>query len=99
MGSSTEAYVREFTRHSRDVLLNLNELRKRGILTDVTLFVGGKQFKAHKAVLIACSRFFYSVFSDCDQGTVNILRLPGGIQADGFQVLLEFMYFSPSSLC
>lgn len=99
MGSSTEAYVREFTRHSRDVLLNLNELRKREILTDVTIFVGGKQFKAHKAVLIACSRFFYSVFSDHDQGTVNILRLPGGIQADGFQVLLEFIYTSRLLLC
>ena len=46
-------YVREFTRHSSDVLGNLNELRLRGILTDVTLLVGGQPL-AHKAVLIAC---------------------------------------------
>ncbi|XP_070938362.1 B-cell CLL/lymphoma 6 member B protein isoform X2 [Macaca nemestrina] len=48
-------YVREFTRHSSDVLGNLNELRLRGILTDVTLLVGGQPLRAHKAVLIACS--------------------------------------------
>lgn len=47
-------YVREFTRHSADVLGNLNELRLRGILTDVTLLVGGQPLRAHKAVLIAC---------------------------------------------
>lgn len=47
-------YVREFTRHSSDVLSNLNELRLRGILTDVTLLVGGQPLRAHKAVLIAC---------------------------------------------
>lgn len=47
-------YVREFTRHSFDVLSNLNELRLRGILTDVTLLVGGQPLRAHKAVLIAC---------------------------------------------
>ena len=50
----TLGYVREFTRHSSDVLGNLNELRLRGILTDVTLLVGGQPLRAHKAVLIAC---------------------------------------------
>lgn len=59
MGSTTTpegalGYVREFTRHSSDVLGNLNELRLRGILTDVTLLVGGQPLRAHKAVLIAC---------------------------------------------
>lgn len=59
MDSTTTAegalgYVREFTRHSSDVLGNLNELRLRGILTDVTLLVGRQPLRAHKAVLIAC---------------------------------------------
>lgn len=48
------SYVREFTRHSSDVLMNLNELRKQHILTDVTLRVGGCPLQAHKAVLTAC---------------------------------------------
>ncbi|XP_039193857.1 B-cell CLL/lymphoma 6 member B protein-like isoform X2 [Crotalus tigris] len=53
-GPSPTSYVREFTRHSSDVLTNLNELRKRQILTDVTLRVGGHPLQAHKAVLTAC---------------------------------------------
>uniref|UniRef100_A0A672I3H9 BTB domain-containing protein n=1 Tax=Salarias fasciatus TaxID=181472 RepID=A0A672I3H9_SALFA len=44
----------KFTRHSGDVLLNLNELRHRGILTDATLVVGGVHLQAHCAVLVAC---------------------------------------------
>lgn len=47
-------YVKEFTRHSSDVLLNLNELRHRSILTDTTLVVGSVQLRAHCAVLVAC---------------------------------------------
>lgn len=49
-----EGYVKEFTRHSNDVLLNLNELRHRNILTDTTLVVGSVQLRAHCAVLVAC---------------------------------------------
>lgn len=49
-----EGYVKEFTRHSNDVLLNLNELRHRNILTDTTLVVGNIHLRAHCAVLVAC---------------------------------------------
>lgn len=49
-----QGYVKEFTRHSYDVLLNLNELRHRNILTDATLLVGSARLRAHCAVLIAC---------------------------------------------
>lgn len=49
-----EGYVKEFTRHSNDVLLNLNELRHRDILTDTTLVVGNVHLRAHCAVLVAC---------------------------------------------
>ncbi|XP_064409013.1 B-cell CLL/lymphoma 6 member B protein isoform X1 [Latimeria chalumnae] len=94
MGSSAEGYIKEFTRHSSDMLLNLNELRKREILTDVTLLVGEEQFKAHKAVLIACSGFFYSIFSEQSRGGVSMLPLPSGVEPRGFQVVLEFMYTS-----
>uniref|UniRef100_A0A8C3ICR5 BTB domain-containing protein n=1 Tax=Chrysemys picta bellii TaxID=8478 RepID=A0A8C3ICR5_CHRPI len=43
-----------FTRHASDVLLNLDQLRHRRALTDVTLLVGGRPLVAHKAVLAAC---------------------------------------------
>lgn len=49
-----KGYIKEFTRHSKDVLLNLNELRHRDILTDATLLVGTTTLRAHCAVLIAC---------------------------------------------
>lgn len=49
-----EGYVKEFTRHANDVLLNLNELRHRNILTDATLVVGSVHLRAHCAVLVAC---------------------------------------------
>lgn len=49
-----EGYVKEFTRHSNDVLLNLNELRHRNILTDTTLVIGNVHLRAHCAVLVAC---------------------------------------------
>ncbi|XP_065765259.1 B-cell CLL/lymphoma 6 member B protein isoform X2 [Muntiacus reevesi] len=87
-------YVREFTRHSSDVLGNLNELRLRGILTDVTLLVGGQPLRAHKAVLIACSGFFYSIFRGRAGVGVDMLSLPGGPEAGGFAPLLDFMYTS-----
>ncbi|XP_053423563.1 B-cell CLL/lymphoma 6 member B protein isoform X2 [Nycticebus coucang] len=87
-------YVREFTRHSSDVLGNLNQLRLRGILTDVTLLVGGQPLRAHKAVLIACSGFFYSIFRGRAGVGVDVLSLPGGPEARGFSTLLDFMYTS-----
>lgn len=49
-----KGYVKEFTRHPSDVLVNLNELRQRDISTDTTLLVGTVRLRAHCAVLIAC---------------------------------------------
>ena len=44
----------QFTRHAGDVLLNLNRLRSRNILTDVTVQVDGQSFSTHKTILVAC---------------------------------------------
>ncbi|XP_030636049.1 B-cell CLL/lymphoma 6 member B protein [Chanos chanos] len=94
-----EGYVKEFTRHSNDVLLNLNELRRRGILTDATLFVGSARLQAHCAVLIACSGFFYSLFSRRGPGACGVergvtLSLPEELDAGSVSLLLDFMYTS-----
>ncbi|KAG7514187.1 B-cell lymphoma 6 protein isoform X1 [Solea senegalensis] len=51
----------QFTRHASDVLLNLNRLRSRDILTDVTILVNRQQFRAHKTVLMACRCVFVLV--------------------------------------
>lgn len=65
-----KGYIKEFTRHSNDVLLNLNELRHRDILTDATLLVGTARLRAHCAVLIAC-RLVYSECQDVQPFTFS----------------------------
>ncbi|XP_010886111.2 B-cell CLL/lymphoma 6 member B protein [Esox lucius] len=100
--AAAEGYVKEFTRHSNDVLLNLNELRHRNILTDATLVVGTCRMHAHCAVLIACSGFFYSLYS----GRVSFpgngaagdkalaVSLPDSLDPSSVSMLLDFMYTS-----
>lgn len=53
MSSTVDGCI-QFTRHAGDVLFNFNRLRSRNILTDVTVWVGGREFHAHKTVLMAC---------------------------------------------
>ncbi|KAF4111403.1 B-cell lymphoma 6 protein homolog [Onychostoma macrolepis] len=93
-----KGYIKEFTRHSNDVLLNLNELRHRDILTDATLLVGTARLRAHCAVLIACSGFFYTLFSRRAAGAGGergfSLTLPEGLDAGSVSLLLDFMYTS-----
>ncbi|XP_028820866.1 B-cell CLL/lymphoma 6 member B protein-like isoform X1 [Denticeps clupeoides] len=97
-GDAVEGYVKEFTRHSNDVLLNLNELRHRDILTDATLLVGTARLRAHCAVLIACSEFFYTLFSRRVLGAGGergmSLPLPDSLDAASVSLLLDFMYTS-----
>ncbi|XP_059381541.1 B-cell CLL/lymphoma 6 member B protein [Carassius carassius] len=93
-----KGYIKEFTRHSNDVLLNLNELRHRDILTDATLLVGTARLRAHCAVLIACSGFVYTLFSHrvASAGGERgfSLTLPEGLDAGSVSLLLDFMYTS-----
>ncbi|XP_048041748.1 B-cell CLL/lymphoma 6 member B protein [Megalobrama amblycephala] len=93
-----KGYIKEFTRHSKDVLLNLNELRHRDILTDATLLVGTTTLRAHCAVLIACSGFFYTLFSRRAAGACGqrgfSLALPEELDAGSVSLLLDFMYTS-----
>ncbi|XP_051902100.1 BCL6A transcription repressor b isoform X1 [Hippocampus zosterae] len=84
----------QFTRHAGDVLLNFNRLRSRNILTDVTIQVDGQIFYAHKAILVACSGFFYSVFMNPENTNLNVISLDPKIDAKSFSNLLDFMYTS-----
>ncbi|XP_063057727.1 BCL6A transcription repressor a isoform X2 [Engraulis encrasicolus] len=88
----------QFTRHASDVLLNLNRLRSRDILTDVTILVSRQQFRAHKTVLMACSGLFYTIFTDSLKCNLNAISLDPKVDPEGFAILLEFMYTSRLTL-
>ncbi|XP_009954023.1 PREDICTED: B-cell lymphoma 6 protein isoform X2 [Leptosomus discolor] len=88
----------QFTRHASDVLLNLNRLRSRDILTDVIIIVNREQFRAHKTVLMACSGLFYSIFTDQLKCNLNVINLDPEINPEGFCILLDFMYTSRLNL-
>lgn len=54
----------DFPWHSGKVLEQLNQQRQLGLLCDCTFVVDGIDFKAHKAVLAACSAYFRTLFLD-----------------------------------
>ncbi|KAG8136393.1 putative B-cell lymphoma 6 protein [Naja naja] len=63
MASPADSCI-QFTRHASDVLLNLNRLRSRDVLTDVVILVSREQFRAHKTVLMACSPEGFGILLD-----------------------------------
>ncbi|KAM4692790.1 transcription regulator protein BACH2 [Discoglossus pictus] len=84
-------YVYESTVHCTNILQCLNDQWKQGILCDVTLIVEGKEFRAHRAVLAACSEYFLQVLvGQTEHGLV--VSLPEEVTARGFGPLLQFAY-------
>ncbi|XP_073937366.1 zinc finger and BTB domain-containing protein 17 isoform X3 [Castor canadensis] len=83
----------DFPHHSQHVLEQLNQQRQLGLLCDCTFVVDGVDFKAHKAVLAACSEYFKMLF--VDQKDVVHLDISN---AAGLGQVLEFMYTAKLSL-
>ncbi|XP_009862992.1 PREDICTED: zinc finger and BTB domain-containing protein 17-like, partial [Apaloderma vittatum] len=83
----------DFPQHSQQVLEQLNQQRQLGLLCDCTFVVDGINFKAHKAVLAACSEYFRMLF--VDQKDVVHLDISN---AAGLGQVLEFMYTAKLSL-
>uniref|UniRef100_A0A3B4ZGV7 BTB domain-containing protein n=1 Tax=Stegastes partitus TaxID=144197 RepID=A0A3B4ZGV7_9TELE len=67
-------WTMEFPWHSGKVLEQLNKQRKQGLLCDCTFVVDGVDFKAHKAVLAACSQSILG----CVVLAVHVLYIPAG---------------------
>ncbi|NXL68910.1 ZN131 protein, partial [Chordeiles acutipennis] len=82
--------IQEFPEHYKVILDRLNEQRERDQFTDITLIVDGHHFKAHKAVLAACSQFFYKFFQDFTQEP--LVEIEGSVSNMAFRHLIEFTY-------
>nr|XP_023026601.1 kelch-like protein 26 [Leptinotarsa decemlineata] len=88
----------EHHHHQATLLEGLNSLREKEELLDITLIIEGNVFKAHKAVLAACSDYFRAMFTDnMLEARQNEICL-NGITANGFNQLLEYAYTSRLSL-
>ncbi|KAM6140599.1 transcription regulator protein BACH1 isoform 1-T2 [Pterocles gutturalis] len=84
-------FAYESSVHSTSVLLSLDDQRKQDILCDVTILVEDQRFRAHKAVLAACSSYFRSrILGQVDADL--IITLPEEVTLKGFSPLLQFAY-------
>lgn len=79
-------YVYESKVHCANVLLNLEEQRRQGILCDVTVLVEGREVRAHRAVLAASSRYFLQALLGHDGSpgeTEPVINLPDKVKPPG----------------
>ncbi|NXI34548.1 BACH1 protein, partial [Galbula dea] len=84
-------FAYESSVHSTNLLLSLDDQRKQDILCDVTILVEDQRFRAHKAVLAACSSYFLSrIVGQVDADL--IITLPEEVTLKGFSPLLQFAY-------
>ncbi|XP_051997346.1 POZ (BTB) and AT hook-containing zinc finger 1-like isoform X3 [Xyrauchen texanus] len=88
------SYTYQVSKHSAEMLHNLNGQRKDGgRFCDVILRVGEESFPAHKAVLAACSEYFEAVFSRQTDGESKELEMHT-ISPKVFRDILDFAYTS-----
>ncbi|KAM3622224.1 uncharacterized protein V6R79_022154 [Siganus canaliculatus] len=94
--SWTSSYTYQVSKHSAEMLHNLNIQRKDGgRFCDVILRVGEESFPAHKAVLAACSEYFETVFSRQTEGDGDAKELEmHTISPKVFKDVLDFAYTS-----
>ncbi|XP_038142308.1 POZ-, AT hook-, and zinc finger-containing protein 1 isoform X2 [Cyprinodon tularosa] len=94
--SWTSSYTYQVSKHSAEMLHNLNIQRKDGgRFCDVILRVGEESFPAHKAVLAACSEYFESVFGRQTEGEGDAKELEmHTISPKVFKDILDFAYTS-----
>lgn len=56
-------------RHGQTMMDKLNDQRLCNQFCDITLLIEGEEFRAHKAVLAACSDYFHTLF--VEKGAVS----------------------------
>ncbi|XP_008834244.1 transcription regulator protein BACH1 [Nannospalax galili] len=89
--SESAVFAYESSVHSTNVLLSLNDQRKKDVLCDVTVLVEGQRFRAHRSVLAACSSYFHSRIVGQASADLTI-TLPEEVTVKGFEPLIQFAY-------
>lgn len=89
--SESSVFAYESSVHSTNVLLSLNDQRKKDVLCDVTVVVEGQRFRAHRSVLAACSSYFHSRIVGQTDAELTI-TLPEEVTVKGFEPLIQFAY-------
>ncbi|XP_078081037.1 uncharacterized protein LOC144501309 isoform X2 [Mustelus asterias] len=83
------------TRHSQIVLDQLNEQRNLNKFCDVALLIEGEEYRAHKSVLAANSKYFQDLFTEkgATSSQEAVVEL-AGFTKPSFLPLLDFCYTS-----
>uniref|UniRef100_A0A8D3E3H4 Zinc finger and BTB domain containing 11 n=1 Tax=Scophthalmus maximus TaxID=52904 RepID=A0A8D3E3H4_SCOMX len=83
------------SRHSQTMLDKLNQQRLSNHFCDITLLIEGEEYRAHKAVLAACSEYFNELFFEKGAMSTHeaVVDLSGFTKAS-FLPLLDFAYTS-----
>ena len=78
--------------HETDCFAVFHEMRCLGELCDITLKVNGKEVRAHRVVLAACSPYFRAMlttaFVERDMGTISLQDC----EENAVEKLVEFLY-------
>ena len=80
--------------HPEEAFDHMSQMWEEGRLCDVTLEVDGEEIRAHRLVLAASSRYFYSMFvRDMRESRQERIQLRG-VDPKALKLLVEFAYSS-----
>ena len=77
---------------------SLESLRNGGDLVDTTLWCEGRQFKAHRVVLSACSNYFRQIFKQVPSGNAPVAVVLSHVPHQDVESVLTFMYSGEVSI-
>ncbi|KAG8456849.1 hypothetical protein GDO86_002581 [Hymenochirus boettgeri] len=83
-----------FPNHSSEILCGLNAQRQDGLLCDVILIVQEQEYRTHRSVLAACSKYFKKLFTASSMIDQPYIYEIDFIESDAFSAILEFAYTS-----